>query len=107
MFLRDIERSRIAEAIIGASVQLKPWPGDDYAGDCDLFQSPRQGDGPPTGMPRCAGQCRHGGNGCYFAVVAWEGHNSGHYYVAAFCTDQPRDKLDHWVRHVNGELMQF
>jgi hypothetical protein len=102
MFLRDVEYSKIAESIIEASAKLPAWPGDGYDGECDVFQAPERGQ-----MPRCAGLCKHGGDSCYLATVAWEGPHEGLYYVAVFCTSQSKDKLDHWVQHVNGELLHF
>ena len=108
MWVWDVPRGEIKDAIIKKSAGLPRFPAKDHQGDCDdgPFQAPKASpDAEPRDLPVCPGGCKKGK--CILAIVCWEGRYSDVYDVAVFCTCMSEEELHRWAREKHGEVLHF
>jgi len=93
--LREIPRGKLVESLEGAARKLRPDPGPNHKGPCDMFRG-------KNGFPVCRGTCK-AKPACHMVIIGIEGSHSDLYNYLALCTcmsNAELDKLLHGRAHV-------
>jgi hypothetical protein len=84
--LREIPRGQLEKDLETAARKLKPDPGANHGGNCEMFHGADH-------FPVCRGQCA-GGAPCHLVVIGSEGSHSDLHNYLAFCTCMTKEELN-------------